>query len=765
GLEVGSIRRIQETGYGVLEFLSVGTTFEIFQNIYILSLEYDVLSFFGYGLLDFIALWSFATAGTDTSAGALLIRGMYETDALASSWGCPKTKLRCENEKWDIPCRNTVLALCMYPKVWSSELYLVYFPGVRGDIRDTILVHFVILSFILFTFPFSLHHMSFGPQNAGDAVVLKFDMHVYTSVLTFDEVKNLVAEYAIPLDLHPCVPPSCLTMNRLLVDKIGIYDQYLELSGVRIPFSTFLLSIIKHFRVHISQLVSLGLNRLTMFEIYSRSLEIKPSVIRFRTFYKLTKQGHLFSFECRSGKGGQGKIFNEFWTSLKHLKDQFFLIDRRVIPDAMPWRHQDSSGADPAPTGVLAEDIRRLCENIIDLCPVHPAMLYAVGLTTIWKHVGHHSVFKDGKGTGNIILLQVYLNFSNSRWSEIPKKSDHQRVVEYENERVLAAKRKAHAAKDRKVRKRAAPEGASQRTNEEEESAFVICFVGLRGHGVSSYSGGSHHRAFPRRNPGGDGIDILRWYEAPDEDYGELFESHWSYRGVFDRLTETQNQVLDTVRSQNQLSEDHKALQQLEADFASKTSSLTEAEGVAYTLKCDLERLIVDLSQAEIVRHNYVRQLLPIIFQRLLSSDKYKILIYVFNLAIAAGWSEGVKATCSKEEAEVFLAIVIDYDPACKDAFMSEFDSLFDKSYPYVEKLVESFRLLWGTCTICGRKVMCVTWPLALRLIKNVLHSREVRWAQSTLGSSSTHPALSLRHMALIPSIKLLLALFTRPFA
>ncbi|GKA73665.1 hypothetical protein Tco_0779967 [Tanacetum coccineum] len=190
--------------------------------------------------------------------------------------------------------------------------------------------------------------MSSGSQTVGDVVVSKFDMHVYTSVLTSDEVRNLAAEYAIPLDLHPCVPPSGLTMNRLPVDKIG-------------------------------------LNRLTMFEIYCRSFEINPSVNLFRAFYKLNKQGHWFSFERRSGKGGQDKIFNEFCTSLKHWKDRFFLIDRRAIPDAMPWRHQNSSVADPPPTGIWAEDT-----------PIH---------------VGHYSVFKDGEGTVATSMSQ-FLKFS-----------------------------------------------------------------------------------------------------------------------------------------------------------------------------------------------------------------------------------------------------------------------------------------------------------------------------------------------------------------
>ncbi|GJU99332.1 hypothetical protein Tco_1328603 [Tanacetum coccineum] len=65
GLEVGSIRRIQGIGYGVLEFLRVGT--DIFQNLHILYLEYGVLSFSrygvlsfsGYGVLSLFPLWSF----------------------------------------------------------------------------------------------------------------------------------------------------------------------------------------------------------------------------------------------------------------------------------------------------------------------------------------------------------------------------------------------------------------------------------------------------------------------------------------------------------------------------------------------------------------------------------------------------------------------------------------------------------------------------------------------------------------------------------
>nr|GEU90894.1 hypothetical protein [Tanacetum cinerariifolium] len=327
--------------------------------------------------------------------------------------------------------------------------------------------------------------------------------------------------------------------------------------------------------------------------------------------------------------------------------------------------------------------------------------------------------------------------------SQIPKKSDHPRVVEYENEMILTAKRKAQAAKDRAVGKRAATEGAPNERRRRKQAEPVtegdgmilesvtrakedtyqpldnvedttevnsslsehsLCFQhfnpsdedkhNVKSHGVSSSSGGLHRRAFLGRNPGGDGIDtpavrsqqsrlsdyqalqrswfelgrkslahidILQRYEALNEDYEKLFESHRFCRDVFDRkelglikklvvVEKARDDLLDKDQEREE------RIKQLEADIASKTSSLTKSEGVVNTLKGDLECLTVDLGQAEI----------------------------------------GVKASCSKEEAEAFLATAVDYDPACIDTFMSEFDSLFNKSYRYMEKLVESFWLPLG---------------------------------------------------------------------
>ncbi|GKB47900.1 50S ribosomal protein HLP, mitochondrial-like protein [Tanacetum coccineum] len=61
---VGSIRRIQSPGYDVLGFLGVGTTFDIFQNIHLLYLQYHVLIFSGYDILILFPSWSLVGNGT-----------------------------------------------------------------------------------------------------------------------------------------------------------------------------------------------------------------------------------------------------------------------------------------------------------------------------------------------------------------------------------------------------------------------------------------------------------------------------------------------------------------------------------------------------------------------------------------------------------------------------------------------------------------------------------------------------------------------------
>ncbi|GJV62787.1 hypothetical protein Tco_1473615 [Tanacetum coccineum] len=241
-------------------------------------------------------------------------------------------------------------------------------------------------------------------------VVMKFDMQCHESLMTAKHVKSLVRKYNVPLDLHLCAPTEGWTMDQLPKEVIGLYEQFFEFFGLRVPFSTLLLGTIRHFRVHISQLVPLGLNRLTMFELYCRTLGISSIVNLFHVFYKISKQGHWFSFEKRVGKNVGGKIFNEAFFEMKGWKDRFFFIDRRAIPDAMAWRHHDSHVFYAFPNNDFSiQDVRTLTERIINICPVPPGLLFGAGLATTWDFPGFFPVFKDNGG--NVVNMSEYLRF------------------------------------------------------------------------------------------------------------------------------------------------------------------------------------------------------------------------------------------------------------------------------------------------------------------------------------------------------------------
>ncbi|GJX42741.1 hypothetical protein Tco_0257731 [Tanacetum coccineum] len=600
--------------------------------------------------------------------------------------------------------------------------------------------------------------MSFGAQTVGGAVISTFDIHVYTSVLTSDEVKILVAKYAIPLDLHPCVRPSGLTMNRLPVDKTGIYDQYLELSGVRVPFSTFLLGVIKHFRVHISQLVLLGLNLLTMFEIYRRSLEITPSINLFRAFYKFNKQGYWFSFERRSEKGGHDKISNEFCTSLKHWKDRFFLIDRRAIPDAIPWRHQISSVADPPLTGFWAEDICQLCENVIDLRLVHPSMLYEIGLTTIWKHVGRHLVFKDSEGTVATSMSQ-FLKFSLARGVRIGKGAAFaadEKVVEYENKRVLAAKRKAHAAKDKATEKRSAAEGTSRRTKKKKTDPLTFALDETEGDDSTRSGFGTHHSASPLNTivlddstGGGGTLESVRHSEddvkhrLDDEGNGtEVNSLHAAYS--FEPQPSNHSDEDTHVHSGGggfyhdegaDLTYRHAfgsfvllpAIQAIRFFPTGTLVVMAPVRAFSFSLRADVAppapfvlawNLTTHsiLNDAESCRDMMINLATPAVQDQQSRLSNYQAL------------QQGVKVGHSEEDAEAILADAIDYDPNCKDAFMSAFESHFTKSYPLIRSILRFEKCAslglgaWTHPERVAFREICVTWSLALGLIRSVLH-------------------------------------------
>ncbi|GKB98549.1 hypothetical protein Tco_0984686 [Tanacetum coccineum] len=192
-------------------------------------------------------------------------------------------------------------------------------------------------------------------------------MNLYHSRLTQDYLNDLIIKYKIPRDLHPRLPSEEFVMSELPDNAIGIYHRMFDFSGVLIPFSSFLLALIKHYSVNFSQLGPLGLNKVITFEVLYRSSQIEP-----------TKSG-------------------------------FFLIDRRAILDSMVWRHPDAAIDDPRPatSSFSLDDMRRLSAHVIKLRDMLEGVLVLSGLSRVWKSRVCDPVLRGADG--NVMGIHDFL--------------------------------------------------------------------------------------------------------------------------------------------------------------------------------------------------------------------------------------------------------------------------------------------------------------------------------------------------------------------
>ncbi|GJZ29926.1 hypothetical protein Tco_0574973, partial [Tanacetum coccineum] len=172
-------------------------------------------------------------------------------------------------------------------------------------------------------------------------------------------------------------------MSELLDDAIGVYHRIFDFSGVRIPFSFFLLVIIKHYKVHFTQHGPLGLNK-TLF-----------------------KQGDWFSFVKRHASSLV--CIDDNSSYMNHWKSGFFLIDQMAIHDYMTWRHPDSAIDDPKPIAgsYRMADVRCLSAHVVKLRDMPEGALVFFGLSRVWKSRTCDPVLRGADG--NVMGIHDFL--------------------------------------------------------------------------------------------------------------------------------------------------------------------------------------------------------------------------------------------------------------------------------------------------------------------------------------------------------------------
>ncbi|GKA18581.1 hypothetical protein Tco_0698496 [Tanacetum coccineum] len=78
------------------------------------------------------------------------------------------------------------------------------------------------------------------------------------STISLEYLLEFTSEYGISEDLHPELPGPEERIVDFLKGKVGVYTKFFEFANFRLPISQFLLDILGHYQIHLSQLSVIG---------------------------------------------------------------------------------------------------------------------------------------------------------------------------------------------------------------------------------------------------------------------------------------------------------------------------------------------------------------------------------------------------------------------------------------------------------------------------------------------------------------------------
>ncbi|GJS73708.1 hypothetical protein Tco_0706549 [Tanacetum coccineum] len=102
------------------------------------------------------------------------------------------------------------------------------------------------------------------------------------SVLTQKGLDTLCQTFHIPDDVHLQLPSHNQTIHEMPAGKIGVYTRFFEYANFRLPLSTFLVNVLRYYRINLSQLSVIAAAKVYHFEILCRVHGIEPTPKKFR---------------------------------------------------------------------------------------------------------------------------------------------------------------------------------------------------------------------------------------------------------------------------------------------------------------------------------------------------------------------------------------------------------------------------------------------------------------------------------------------------
>ncbi|GJX27593.1 hypothetical protein Tco_0233889 [Tanacetum coccineum] len=220
-------------------------------------------------------------------------------------------------------------------------------------------------------------------------------------VLTQEHLDAICAKYFVPEEVHPQLPTRCTTMHEI-PGKVGMYTRFFDYANYRIPFSTFFVSVLTHFRIPFSQLSVFGSAKVSHFEILCRVCNIEPNVSLFRYFYTHNYKNGWFGFTKRPNVRA---CYSKNLDSVKNWNDHFFWVDEFVVPAnaRFSWFSGSNIVKDraPAPSEYNVEHINTLIAQASPFLRFPEEFLCWVGISRNYllnKDTYPRFEYEDGEG-------------------------------------------------------------------------------------------------------------------------------------------------------------------------------------------------------------------------------------------------------------------------------------------------------------------------------------------------------------------------------
>ncbi|KAM0031399.1 hypothetical protein Hdeb2414_s0017g00508351 [Helianthus debilis subsp. tardiflorus] len=165
------------------------------------------------------------------------------------------------------------------------------------------------------------------------------DLSASYSHLTQEEVDEFCIEWGIGLKYNPVAPGCDKFVDQCPPGSITLYCHHFEFSNLCHPFSIFVLNVLEYYRVSFGQIHPQGLARVLHFEVLCQASGYHPTLLSFRRFFRLAKNGEWLNFETSKV---DTCLVSSMVTTLGCWKDRFFWVSESIVPFKMICRHPDA---------------------------------------------------------------------------------------------------------------------------------------------------------------------------------------------------------------------------------------------------------------------------------------------------------------------------------------------------------------------------------------------------------------------------------------